>query len=110
VHPLVGQSLAPALRGTTVERPRVFWEHEGNRALREGAWKLVAKSVDGPWELYDMNEDRTEQRDLADADPKRVENMAKQWQDMAEKTDVLPLDGRDWGERLRDPLRKGNRQ
>jgi arylsulfatase len=109
LHPLVGQSLAPALSGTTVERSRIFWEHEGNRALREGAWKLVAKGVHGPWELYDMHEDRSELRDLCAADPKRVEEMAKRWHDIAEKTNVFPLDGREWGERRRDPLRQGNK-
>jgi arylsulfatase len=110
LHPLVGQSLAPALRGTMAERPRIFWEHEGNRALRDRTWKLVAKSVDGPWELYDMAEDRTEQRDLAGEDPRRVQEMSKQWHDIAEKTDVLPLDGRDWGSRLRNPRGQVNGQ
>ena len=42
----------------------IFWEHESNRAVRDGKWKLVAKA-DQPWELYDMEKDRTEMHDLA---------------------------------------------
>ncbi len=41
-------------RDEPVQREFLFWEHIGNRALRVGNWKLVAKK-DGPWELYDMS-------------------------------------------------------
>ena len=37
-----------------VERPPMFWEHEGNAAVRIGQWKLV-RNYPGPWELYDMD-------------------------------------------------------
>src|SRR6185503_12833940 len=40
---LEGRSLLPVLRGATAAEDRVlFWEHEGNRAVRDGRWKLVA--------------------------------------------------------------------
>jgi arylsulfatase A-like enzyme len=93
VHTLPGRSLTPAFRGQPITREQIFWEHEANRALRRGRWKLVAKGVDGPWELYDMTEDRTETHDLADRYPDRVEEMAGRWDAVARVTDVYPLFG-----------------
>ena len=49
----------------------LFWEHEGNAAVRIGKWKLVRKYPDA-WELYDMEADRTEMHDLAAQHPERV--------------------------------------
>jgi len=103
---LVGKSITPAFTGKPIQRECVFWEHEANRALREGKWKLVAKGIDGPWELYDMELDRTELNDLSGKDPDRTRSMAAKWQQIAEATNVLPLDGRGWGERLDNPRRK----
>ena len=61
--PLEGTSLKPAFQGAVIERGKpIFWEHEGNRAVRDGKWKLVAKGVKGAWELYDMEADRTEMK------------------------------------------------
>ena len=65
-----GRSLVPAFAGKPIQREALFWEHEGNRALRIGDWKLVAKGSDGPWELYDMKRDRTEMNDLAAPNPR----------------------------------------
>jgi arylsulfatase len=93
VHMLPGRSLTPVFRGEPITREQIFWEHEANRALRRGKWKLVAKGEDGPWELYDMTEDRTETNDLADAYPDRVEEMAARWDAVARVTDVYPLFG-----------------
>ena len=60
-----GVSLVPALVGKPLERKNpIFLEHEGNRAIRDGKWKLVMK-LKGPWELYDIEADRTEQHDLS---------------------------------------------
>jgi arylsulfatase len=98
--PLVGESFAATLGGKHTERGTMFWEHEANRAIRQGDWKLVAKGIDGPWELYDMRCDRTEMNDLSGSDPGRAEAMAAEWMRIAEECDVLPLDGRRWVERI----------
>jgi arylsulfatase len=91
VQPPEGVSLAPAFAEKALRRERpIFWEHEGNRALRMDFWKLVAKGPAGPWELYDISTDRTEQRDLASAEPERVKSMAALWESEARRTKVLP--------------------
>ena len=66
ITPRQGVSLLPAFLGKSLGRKQpIFWEHEGNRALRDGKWKLVAKGARGPWELYDIEADRTELNDLS---------------------------------------------
>ncbi len=92
VPAMAGVSLVPAFDGKPLDRKSpLFWEHEANRAVRDGQWKLVAKGQDGAWELYDMHADGTEMNDLAAKDPDRVKAMAAQWQDWAENNKVLPL-------------------
>lgn len=90
-HPLTslfGKSLAPVLRGETREpHPRLYWEHQGNRAIREGRWKLVA-TKSGPWELYDLEADRTELRNLADREPDRAAALHDAWKQWADATGV----------------------
>ncbi len=99
ITPLEGASLAPALRGKSIDRKNpIFWEHEANRAVRDGRWKLVAKE-NKPWELYDMDFDRTEQHDLASAEPKRTQRLAAQWDAYAARANVLPLGG--WRDRAK---------
>lgn len=88
--PMEGTSLVPALRsGEPFDRGRVYWEHEGNRAVRDGAWKLVARHK-GPWELYDLDTDRTETRDLAAEQPERVAELIASYEAWAERCGVLP--------------------
>ena len=80
--PLEGESLLPAVerRDWRRERP-IFWEHEGSRAVRDGEWKLVSPVGEG-WELYNMDEDRTELNDLrprARAKADELEAMHAAW-------------------------------
>ena len=64
--PLAGRSFAPALRKDgAVPREFLYFNHNDNRAIRVGDWKLIATGKDGPWELYDLSKDRCEQHDLA---------------------------------------------
>ena len=91
IEPLEGRSLLPAFEGGTIRREAIYWEHEGNRAIRVGKWKLVAKGERGAWELYDMEADRTEMHDVSATDPERVTELAAQWQAWAQRAHVLPL-------------------
>ena len=92
ITPLAGESFSALFSGGSWSRQQpLFWEHEGNCAVRQGPWKLVCEtSGAGAWELYNMNEDRTELDDLAAGERARVEAMAKLYQDWAEYSDVLP--------------------
>ncbi len=91
IHPLEGVSLAPAFSGKPLRRAQpIFWEHEGNRAIRDGQWKLVAKENEA-WELYDLAADRTEMHDLAAKHPEKVKGLAAKWDAWAARTQVLPL-------------------
>lgn len=92
ITPRQGVSLLPVLKGGTLGERLLFWEHEGNRAVRRGAWKLVAKE-DQPWELYHIDHDRAEQHDLAAQETARVAELAAAWDAWAARTQVLPLGG-----------------
>ena len=93
IKPLEGVTLTAAFSGQSLERREpIFWEHEGNRAVRDGKWKLVAKET-RPWELYDMEQDRTETNDLASKFPEVLEQLAKKWDVYAARANVLPLSG-----------------
>lgn len=103
---LPGKSLVPSFRGKSNGRELIFLEHETNRALRKGKWKLVAQGKTAPWELYDMETDRSELHDLSADHPELTQQLAKEWNEIAENTGVFPLDDRPWGERVRNPLNK----
>ncbi len=76
-----GRSLVPAFaQDIELARDTVWWWHEGNRALRQGDWKIVAAGADAPWELYDLAHDRNEARNLAPEQPERVRALAALWQ------------------------------
>ncbi|MHC4119579.1 MAG: arylsulfatase [Planctomycetota bacterium] len=79
IHPMAGKSLVPS--------EPVFWEHEGNRAMRHGKWKL-AWAGEGPWELFDMEADRTEMNNLFETMPHRSAEMPRTWQSWARRTGV----------------------
>ena len=71
-----GPELVPAFaRDGAFKHDEIWWQHEGNRAIRVGDWKLVAAGKDGPWELYDLATDRTETHDLAAELPEKVREL-----------------------------------
>jgi arylsulfatase len=92
IHPMEGKSLIPVFNNEPLNRDALFWEHEGNRAVRMGDWKLVARQRGGSneWELYNLAADRTETENLAGDQPGRVEDMKKQWMDWANRVNALP--------------------
>jgi len=90
IHPLDGRSLLPAFANQPIQRDAVYWEHEGNAAVRQGDWKLVRFQWNGVWELYNLKADRTEQHDLSVEQPERVKQLSALWQDWAKGANVLP--------------------
>ncbi len=101
ITPAEGTSLLPLFGGGKMMRKApLCWEYEGNRAIRDGKWKLVARGLLEDWELYDMGVDRTETEDLASVHPNVVETLSAKWTDWASRCQVLPLDGRTKEERL----------
>ena len=91
ITPMQGTSLKPAFVGQPLARKQpIFWEHEGNRAMRDGKWKLVARGHSGPWELYDIEADRTELNDLAATHSERASDMARRWEAWAVASSVKP--------------------
>ncbi|MBM4040887.1 MAG: arylsulfatase, partial [Planctomycetes bacterium] len=79
---LPGKSLVPAFaRDGAVTRERLFFHHEGNRALIEGNWKLVSAREDqDAWELFDLAADRCEMVNLLPKQPERAKAMEAAWQ------------------------------
>jgi arylsulfatase A-like enzyme len=88
IQPMEGVSLHPAFAGGRIRRTRpIFWEHEGNRAVRSGRWKLVSRYPDG-WELYDMTADRVERNDVARRHTDIVRKLAAEWEAWAKRANV----------------------
>lgn len=102
IQPMEGQSLLPVFDGKPLEERPIYWEHEGNRAVRLGKWKLVSKAKDPQywdaiadlpieyWELYNMEKDRTETNDIAKNHSDQVLKMSAMWMDWAKRTGTVP--------------------
>ena len=86
-----GVSLRAAFANQPLPRTEpIFFEHEGNRAAREGDWKLVAKGPTGKWELYNVAADRTETRDLAATEPAKLKELVAKWEAWAKRAHAIP--------------------
>ncbi|MEM0964894.1 MAG: arylsulfatase [Verrucomicrobiota bacterium] len=95
IQPLQGKTLVPFFEGKTREpHEQLFFEFANCRALRQGDWKIVSL-YHHDWELYNLEEDRTEQVDLAAEYPKRTEEMVAKWHEMAEGIARIPPDRQD---------------
>jgi arylsulfatase len=103
--PIHGTSLA-----YTFDRPDApttkevqYYEMLGNRGIWHRGWKAVAKHRFGAdfetdrWELYHLDEDYAEERDLAGEQPEKLREMIERWWVEAGTYNVLPLDDRDSG-------------
>ena len=88
--PLEGHSLQPIFAGQerALNTP-IFWEHEGNRAVRLGKWKLVARHKTD-WELYDIEADRTELHNLVAQHPDKVGELTALYEAWAARCQVIP--------------------
>jgi len=90
VEPLEGRSFRAIFDDKAWEGHDVlFWEHEGNKAVRQGRWKLVCK-YPGEWELYDMAADRTELDDLKDRHSDKAGELAALYEEWARRCNVEP--------------------
>ena len=102
ITPMAGISLVPTFTNQPLQPRSIFWEHEMNKAVRTGKWKLVCTSEmsggrsgrwtsyrSAPWELYDIGKDRTELNDLAGKDPQRVRQMTALWKAWAARVGVM---------------------
>ena len=90
LDPLDGVSFLPLMDGSRQDPNRVlYWEHEGNRAVRRGNWKLVALHKK-PWELYDLSVDPFEVNDLVNRYPQRVAEFKRLYEDWAAEHRVQP--------------------
>ena len=88
---LEGQSILPMIRGEGGAADRTFcWEHEGNRAIRKGRWKLVMLAGAARWSLFDIENDRTEGRDLAADRPDLVRELSAEYDHWAARCGVVP--------------------
>lgn len=105
IQPLQGESFLGLMLGEEWSREQpIFFEHEGNSAIRMNNFKLVRKHGE-QWELYDMDTDRTELNNLAGSNKPLEEELLKQYQDWASKTGVL-----DWNLALPKLLQAWNMQ
>lgn len=106
ILPFEGISLVSSFNSMETSERTLYWEHQATRAIRRGNWKLVANNTPndppytGRWELYNLEDDRTETRDLAGMFPDLVLELDSLWDLWAQRCQVYPLDGRGWFERL----------
>ena len=90
ISPVEGKSLMPVFQGKRREgHGTLWWEFTGNRAVREGDWKLVWDKKVKDWELYHLLHDRTEMTNLAEQYPERVRSMALSWKHWAIRTGAI---------------------
>jgi arylsulfatase len=101
-----GKSMVSVFKGGNFERGAMYFEHKANRAIIDGKWKLVAlkgnePTYKGAWELYDLSIDRAESNNLIDQHPEVAAKLEAKWEKWAQENNVLPLDGRGWGKKIK---------
>jgi arylsulfatase A-like enzyme len=91
VPPLPGKSLVPVFtKDGSVVHDYLWWNHDGNRAIRIGDWKLVADHQK-PWELFNLSTDRSETKNLASKYPEKLKELDQAWVQHAEELHALAL-------------------
>jgi len=88
IIPLQGKTLLPIFQGKE-RKPHdyLFWEHRRHEAVRNGKWKLVAQES-GQWELYDLEQDRTEMNNLIDEYPAIAARLKLEYEQWARRSGV----------------------
>ncbi len=94
IQPMEGLSLAPSFSKDEKPDRALLFEHYGKAAIRKGNWKLVRLGYKKPWELYDLEKDRSEQKNLAEKNPKLTAELAELWEKQARRTKIYPLPGK----------------
>jgi len=108
ILPMEGESLVATFNSEKTHDRAIYFEHVANRGLRDGDWKLVSLGTQkypftSDWELYNLKEDRSETNNLANSNPEKVKELAAKWDAWAKRTNVYPLDGRGWNEKIANP-------
>ncbi|MHA1803947.1 MAG: arylsulfatase [Promethearchaeota archaeon] len=89
ILPLEGTSLAPIFNNQDNGKGLLFFEHEGNAAVRQGKWKLV-REFPNEWELYDMEKDRTELHNIIKEHPEQAKSMINAYEKWSRRCGVIP--------------------
>ena len=88
--PQAGLSLKDALAGKPYAgHEAIFWEHQGNRAVRKGDWKIVSWYPQNTWELYNIKDDRTELHNLNATQPEKVRELSALYDAWAARSGVV---------------------
>lgn len=89
--PQEGNSLKPVFENKPYTgHDAIFWEHQGNRAVRQGDWKIVSFYPENVWELYNIKDDRTELNNLATSRPEKLRELVKLYDQWASRAGVVP--------------------
>jgi arylsulfatase A-like enzyme len=87
---MAGISLLPLLKGNKWKGHDVlFFEHEGNRAVRKDDWKIVSVYPENKWALYNMKNDRAELNDISAAYSEIVAQLARLYDQWAIQANVF---------------------
>ena len=93
---ITGKSWLPLLAGEVdairTDQDYLAWEIFGNRALRQGDWKIRWQWKPfgtGGWELYDLAADASERSNLAAQKPEKVIAMLELWGQYVQANNVI---------------------
>lgn len=83
-----GRNILPFIQEpSSHDSQSLFWEHQGNQAVREGDLKLV-RQHGYPWELYDLESDPSETTNLYETRQDVAEHLEKQYQQWMSRNGV----------------------
>lgn len=99
ILPMVGESLAGVIeKGATDPHRPIYWSLNGHRSVIFNHYQLVSSGGKDPWHLYDLQEDRSELKDVAGKNGALVKKYAGLWDKWAKSVGVDEKSGKDGGE------------